>query len=940
MPAIRDWTFNYGTSTTATTIGATLPQYQSNDLLIAMLSADTGSQQWMSLDPVGYYYQYTATGATYTDETTAANNATTGDIQITGSTAAVNDAGYWGSDNIFAGIAFNCSTAPSVSQTWVHEYWNGSAWATLTTSFTGITTTMATGIRMTSFTPPGSWAKTTVNGTNAYWVRVRVSAFTSQTTRPLGTQAYISNYMPLFSVTNTNNLAVMYKIAGSEVNPTFSYSIAETANVHLISIRDVNTTTPFNGTGGAGTGYITANNSAAVASLPQLTTTVNNSLILYLTSESGTVVSGILQGPCTFEYATDGSAHSDGFSWGFLSTAGATSTTVKSNKNGTAAGVNATIGISPPSGGATVIPTYCARDDGYYIDPIHGTTAYNSNTAFAATATTNFGSTLNGATLVNGTAAAATDVGINSFHSMGQVTGVTTAGQWAGATLVLAAGNKPNVSGKNILCHAKPSTPKVYQNTDPISGAAVKGLAFGISSLANTDYRWWHVGGTGILWNSAQHFPIVINDGNTTARIQNTGSLNAASIAIFGFATSGFTVAPIWQFGSLWVLDTTVIAGGNSTEPVGITGINKVCALGKERMSVIQQGASQILVLQPIQFGDGGTSPIYLKLDASAIEFPQQYNTSSRQVFYCSVDNVAGITYYPGASDTIIHTNSLVSSASRYKWGLHPSASTSASYNFSGTTVKGAGTITLNKAITITSLTINDYVTLDASNAAFVSSSIKTVPSSNDSITVNGSTSFTGCNIDVSTVTAGNYWVSTASPSIFTNCTFTGGGGHAIRITSPGIYNFSGNIFNSFGSTGTTSAAIYNDSGGAVTLNILSGGSTPTYRNGTGASTTVNNNVTVTVKILDVLGVAIQNARVAVYRTSDSLELGNALTNASGIMTFSYNYSSDTAVDIRTRKNSPGTTRYINNDSFGTITSSGLSVTITMIVDTIVDSVD
>ena len=60
--------------------------------------------------------------------------------------------------------------------------------------------------------------------------------------------------------------------------------------------------------------------------------------------------------------------------------------------------------------------------------------------------------------------------------------------------------------------------------------------------------------------------------------------------------------------------------------------------------------------------------------------------------------------------------------------------------------------------------------------------------------------------------------------------------GHAIRVTQTGTYPFNGLTFSGFGLDGTNTAAIFNDSGGSVTI-ISNGGTTPTVRNGVGAST-------------------------------------------------------------------------------------------------------
>ncbi len=125
---------------------------------------------------------------------------------------------------------------------------------------------------------------------------------------------------------------------------------------------------------------------------------------------------------------------------------------------------------------------------------------------------------------------------------------------------------------------------------------------------------------------------------------------------------------------------------------------------------------------------------------------------------------------------------------------------------------------------------------------------------------------------------------------------------------------------------------------GEITINVTNGGSTPTYINNLGCSTTVNNAVTLKVKVVDALGVAIQNARVAIFASSDITQADdiiNALTDVTGTVSSSYAYTTDLPIDIRVRYSTSGSTRYFNNDSSGTITSTGFSTTVTMIKDTI-----
>lgn len=114
---------------------------------------------------------------------------------------------------------------------------------------------------------------------------------------------------------------------------------------------------------------------------------------------------------------------------------------------------------------------------------------------------------------------------------------------------------------------------------------------------------------------------------------------------------------------------------------------------------------------------------------------------------------------------------------------------------------------------------------------------------------------------------------------------FTSGGtGHAIKITATGTYNFYGFTYSGYGSAGTTDAAVYNDSGGAVTINVY-GGNSPTVRNGTGASTTVNNPVTLTITGL------IAGSKVYIYNdVSGQAGSIREYTDSSGT-TFQHSYN-------------------------------------------------
>jgi hypothetical protein len=138
------------------------------------------------------------------------------------------------------------------------------------------------------------------------------------------------------------------------------------------------------------------------------------------------------------------------------------------------------------------------------------------------------------------------------------------------------------------------------------------------------------------------------------------------------------------------------------------------------------------------------------------------------------------------------------------------------------------------------------------------------------------------------------------------------GVGHAIEITSPGTYSFSGLTFTGYGANGSNSAAIYNNSGGSVTINVSGGGNTPTYRNGTSASTTVNNNISVTFTGLK------DNTEVRVYDAGDGSEIGgieNATSGSPDNRTFTWSDVASNVVDY-----------VIHNNTYETIRVEGYTV--------------
>lgn len=130
---------------------------------------------------------------------------------------------------------------------------------------------------------------------------------------------------------------------------------------------------------------------------------------------------------------------------------------------------------------------------------------------------------------------------------------------------------------------------------------------------------------------------------------------------------------------------------------------------------------------------------------------------------------------------------------------------------------------------------------------------------------------------------------------------FTSGGtGHALELgaSCPSNITLSDVLFTGYGADGTTNASIYNNSGKAITINI-SGGTTPTVRNGTGASTTINNSVTLTIAA----NVSLVGAEIRIYDLDASgndlgTELAGTETSASATFPFSGSAGNEVWVQI------------------------------------------
>lgn len=159
----------------------------------------------------------------------------------------------------------------------------------------------------------------------------------------------------------------------------------------------------------------------------------------------------------------------------------------------------------------------------------------------------------------------------------------------------------------------------------------------------------------------------------------------------------------------------------------------------------------------------------------------------------------------------------------------------------------------------------------------------------------------TNCTVERAVRNPSQSFLVSNNPALISNTNFTslaGTNGHAIEITTAGTYALANVIFTGYGgsagtnstpSSGDANAAIYNNSGGAVTLNVTDG-TTPSVRNGAGATTTVSSTVSVTLTGLK------NPSEVRVYSAGTTTELAGQENVTGG--TFTFGVSAGQSVDI------------------------------------------
>lgn len=410
--------------------------------------------------------------------------------------------------------------------------------------------------------------------------------------------------------------------------------------------------------------------------------------------------------------------------------------------------------------------------------------------------------------------AAAADSGYNPFHAAARMTPSSSKVQVSGGQLTLTADEDMTWGNGIIFGTFRPQLPRDYLDlgTAPTGGAL---LVLGDSGGSN--YRaWCHAAQLSATTDpsSRQNFAIEVGSNDTV--FAESGTLTASAIKYLLFLNRSYYGACSLEYSKLFLLNKTVMAGGTAATPFAFDQFVSVMNNGNGDLPVVVRSGSAATLWTAVQFGGG--DPCHVNIQLRTFQFPRKADEIDYLDFHVS-NNKVGVELYgkdrgSGDVDTIKFIGCVFTSDSPYYFRFNASHAAGTNLDLSGSTIVGA-TVTLRSVVSLTKVTFTNCPSFLSNNAAL------------------SECTFNGTKIEV-----GNL-------STLENCIFnSSGSGHAIEVTTPGTYTFTGNTFSGYGANGTTDACIYNNSGGAVTINIAGGGDTPTIRNGAGASTTVNNVVT------------------------------------------------------------------------------------------------
>jgi len=315
--------------------------------------------------------------------------------------------------------------------------------------------------------------------------------------------------------------------------------------------------------------------------------------------------------------------------------------------------------------------------------------------------------------------------------------------------------------------------------------------------------------------------------------------------------------------------------------------------------SYIQNGA--------IILGGTGTETIDFVIDGEIIVFPSNPYVASDFYKITPLGNVTNPTY-------VDIRNSVIKSAGLEKYVIDSSGANIDTFNLQNSTLDNAGICIFQTGQTITSVVFTGCDGIDPNGATL---SLITISNSSAIGTATGS-------LIINSKAEGEL----CDDMVFSE--YTGATTYAVFVdASVTEFDMDNWVFDD--PDNTTSYALYwAGTSGTLTINALNGTNLGTAGcvAASGGAVVVINAVSLTINIEDESGDPIENAKVAIYKTSDDTELMNELSTGLGVATEAYSFSGDTPIYWRVRKSSEGSTRYEYKNGTGTIDSNGFTTTV------------
>jgi hypothetical protein len=204
---------------------------------------------------------------------------------------------------------------------------------------------------------------------------------------------------------------------------------------------------------------------------------------------------------------------------------------------------------------------------------------------------------------------------------------------------------------------------------------------------------------------------------------------NISKIGVFARQIRG---AGLQYYSQCVAYGVPILSGGTESNPIINSEFLNTFAIDYYYpLPLIREGSCII----PLQLG--GEDPLYLNLDVLLLTFacittePDAF--SSEPYLNIHVDEgYLGLILEGSDGDVIKITNSVLSSVSTWRFEITEFASTSATYDFSGSTIINAN-VTLQRVVTFNSMVFSGCPSISVVECDLVNCTITNVPSTNDS---------------------------------------------------------------------------------------------------------------------------------------------------------------------------------------------------------------